>query len=372
MAMTGKAVASDIGAVPGGGSLGNRFNRFADARVIFGNHDDHNRKNEPDQCCEIDINPGNFRYSGKGRGTGHQKRDGCQNGGTKHTLVEGAHDILTFPQFDEKDRDHGSDNRNGAQYEGKVSGDSNRWVKQISQEHGGNRRYRVSFKQVGRHTGAVTHIVTNVVGNGCRVTRIVFGNSGFNFTHQVRAHISALGEDPAAQSRKNGDQASAKSQGHQRNHGMPDVNPGSQQDGIKTGHRRQRQTGNDHPGNGTAPERQGQPFSQAAFGRFGGTHVGYHRHPHPNVTGGKRCNRANQKADGRRKAQGKSDDDKQYDSGNAHAFKLTVQVSNGPCFDGVGNIRHFRIAGRGALDHDGKYNGKDHACDPNQCANQRY
>ena len=96
-----------------------------------------------------------------------------------------------------------------------------RRIEQISQQHGRNRRYCVSFKQVGRHTGAVSHIVADVVGNGGRVARIVFREYRLQLFPPGRPDISALGEDTAAQPGKDGYQASAKSQGHQCNNGFP-------------------------------------------------------------------------------------------------------------------------------------------------------
>ncbi len=42
----------------------------------------------------------------------------------------------------------------------------------------------------------------------------------------------------------------------------------------------------------TALKCQVQPFGQAAFGGFGGSHISQHRYAHPDVTGRKRCNGA--------------------------------------------------------------------------------
>ena len=69
----------------------------------------------------------------------------------------------------------------------------------VTQKHGSNKGYSIGFKKVGCHTGAVTDVVTDVVGDGCRVSWIIFRNPGFDFTHQVSADVSAFGEDTAAQ-----------------------------------------------------------------------------------------------------------------------------------------------------------------------------
>jgi hypothetical protein len=73
------------------------------------------------------------------------------------------------------------------------------WKHQRSQNHGRDDRDRVGLEQVGGHAGAVANVVANVVGDHCRVARVIFGNAGFDFAHQVGTDVSALGENAAAQ-----------------------------------------------------------------------------------------------------------------------------------------------------------------------------
>ena len=56
----------------------------------------------------------------------------------------------------------------------------------------------VRLEQVGRHTGAVTDVVTDVVGDRGRVARVVFGDTGFDLADEVGADVGRLGEDAAA------------------------------------------------------------------------------------------------------------------------------------------------------------------------------
>ena len=53
-------------------------------------------------------------------------------------------------------------------------------------------------KDIGAHTRNVTDVVTDIVSNNCRVPRIVFRDSDFNFTDKVSSNISSLGVDTAA------------------------------------------------------------------------------------------------------------------------------------------------------------------------------
>jgi hypothetical protein len=73
---------------------------------------------------------------------------------------------------------------------------------EVPEQHGGHRRHGIGLEQIGRHAGAVAHVVAHVVGDDRRVAGVVFGNSGFHLAHQVGTDIRTLGEDAAAQRAK--------------------------------------------------------------------------------------------------------------------------------------------------------------------------
>ena len=78
----------------------------------------------------------------------------------------------------------------------------------------------IALIQVRTHTGHIAHVVTYVIGNRCRVTRVIFGNTGLNLAHQVGAHIGRLGEDAAAHAGKQRHGTGAHAEGQ---HGTGDV-----------------------------------------------------------------------------------------------------------------------------------------------------
>ncbi|OIQ72777.1 hypothetical protein GALL_455900 [mine drainage metagenome] len=86
----------------------------------------------------------------------------------------------------------------------------------MPQQHGGNHGHSVGFEQVGGHAGAIAHVVAHIVGNHCRVARVVFGNAGFDLADQVGTDVGALGENSAAETGKYRDQGTAKGQTDQR------------------------------------------------------------------------------------------------------------------------------------------------------------
>ena len=56
----------------------------------------------------------------------------------------------------------------------------------------------VRLEEVGRHTGAVADVVTDVVGDRRGVARVVFGDTGLDLADEVGADVGGLGEDAAA------------------------------------------------------------------------------------------------------------------------------------------------------------------------------
>ena len=56
----------------------------------------------------------------------------------------------------------------------------------------------IALVEVGAHAGHVTDVVTDIVGNGGRVARVVFGNVSLDFSDQISADISRLGVYAAA------------------------------------------------------------------------------------------------------------------------------------------------------------------------------
>jgi hypothetical protein len=63
----------------------------------------------------------------------------------------------------------------------------------------------ITLENIGAHARHVADVVTDVVGDGGRIARIVFGDPGLDLAHEVGAHVGGLGVDPAADAREQGD-----------------------------------------------------------------------------------------------------------------------------------------------------------------------
>jgi hypothetical protein len=153
---------------------------------------------------------------------------------------------------------------------------------QGAQHHGGDQRHGIGLKQVGGHAGAVAHVVAHVVGDHGRVARVILGDAGFHLAHQVGAHVGALGEDAAAQARKDGDQGRAEGKAdqrvQQRGEGLAvGRDAAGREEPVKAGHAQQAQAHHQHAGDGAAAEGHVQRRANALGGGLRGAHIGPHR-----------------------------------------------------------------------------------------------
>jgi hypothetical protein len=82
------------------------------------------------------------------------------------------------------------------------------------------------------------------------------GNAGLDLAHEVGAHVGALGEDAAAQTREDRDQRRAEREPDQRVRGVLGID--LEQHHVVAGHAQQAQAHHQHAGDRAAAERHGQ------------------------------------------------------------------------------------------------------------------
>ena len=111
---------------------------------------------------------------------------------------------------------------------------------------------RIGFEKVGSHAGAIADIVADVVGDDGRVARIIFGNAGFDLTHEIGTDVGALGEDAAAETREDRDQRGAEGQRDQRFEDRPRIfDPQARaQEEVVESHAEEAETDDQHAGDG--------------------------------------------------------------------------------------------------------------------------
>ena len=89
-----------------------------------------------------------------------------------------------------------------------------------AKHHRRHRCHRIGFEQVRRHAGAIADVVAHIVRDDRWIAGIVLRNSGFDFTHEVRADVRRLGIDSATHTRKHRNQTPAETKAEQA-HGSP-------------------------------------------------------------------------------------------------------------------------------------------------------
>ncbi len=214
------------------------------------------------------------------------------------------------------------------------------------EDHGRDHRHRVGFEEVGGHAGAVTDVVTDVVGDRSRVARIVFRDARFHLADEVAADVRTLGEDAAAQTRKDRNERSTEAERHKRVDDFPAGRSLAQhfrQHVVVDRNAEQREAGDQHAGDGTRLEGDIEAAAKRLGGRLSGAHVGANRDVHADVTGETREHGADGEADGlqRPEQQPCKREDRDADVGNG--LVLTVKVRLRTFTDGAGDFLHARV-----------------------------
>ena len=68
----------------------------------------------------------------------------------------------------------------------------------------------VSFKDIRSHSGAVSHVVSDVVGDGSGIAGVIFFEFRFDFAHEVGSDVGSFGVDAASETCKHADEGSTE------------------------------------------------------------------------------------------------------------------------------------------------------------------
>ena len=194
--------------------------------------------------------------------------DGRQRCRGDDALVQRAHDRAVGAELHEEgadDRGHDAGAADGERVDHEISEVRLTREQDRRQNHGRDHRHRVGLEKVGGHAGAVTDVVADVVGNRRRVARIVFRNAGFHLADEVAADVRTLGEDAAAETGEDRDQRSAEAE---RDECIDHLAAGGLlaqylgQHVVVPRDAKQRETGNQHAGDGARLEGDVETFAQ--------------------------------------------------------------------------------------------------------------
>ena len=355
----------DVGAVAGDRRLGDRLHRaIADAGVVFRDPDDQAGDDEAGNAAPEQVHGGDrgAKRVGHRDRRGHriterdvdgavERRNG-EHGRGDEALVERAHDIARAGRETHEvgadDRGDDAHARDGERQDHHAGLGCAR-ERDRGENHGGDDGHRVGFEQVGRHAGAVTDVVADVVRDGGGVAWIVFGNSRFDLADHVAADVGPLGEDAAAETGEDGDERCAEAES---DHGVDDSAVARRQaeadreQRVVTAEAQDGETDDEHAGDGARLEGDAEALGEALGGRFSGTDVGLYRDLHPDIAGCARQDCADQEAD-RGLPVHEKDGDQHGDDGadDGDRAVLAVEVGVGAFLNRLGDFLHLCAAG---------------------------
>mmetsp|Transcript_15491 Transcript_15491/g.42951 ORF Transcript_15491/g.42951 Transcript_15491/m.42951 type:complete len:818 (-) Transcript_15491:8-2461(-) len=137
------------------------------------------------------------------------------NGGADELYLEGALDVgflLDGPDVggnegaDQADKDTHRGDHDGEDHGVPSPGDSNA----ASNDQGGAGRFGKGSKEIGSHSGNVSNVVTDIVGNGGGVAWIVLGDSVNDLSDQIGSDVGGLGVDSSSDTSKHGNDGSSQ------------------------------------------------------------------------------------------------------------------------------------------------------------------
>ncbi len=182
---------------------------LAGAGVVLGDPDDQAGDDEAENAADEQVLAGD-RHAGDEvadlapadrvvRGGARPATDSTPP--TIRPLYRPTHDRAVGAELDEERADDRGDDAGAANRE-RIEHPADARIgwfstkKDRREHHGGDDSHRIGFEQIGRHAGAVTDVITDVIGDGCRVARLVFRNAGFDLADEVGADVgNPLGED---------------------------------------------------------------------------------------------------------------------------------------------------------------------------------
>ena len=355
------------------GSVRDRFNGFiCIRRIILGNFadacaGDETARDREEDAQGIDADVTADCVSGQGQTTIGQNEvsdtergDSGNDSGTDGTGVEGflRIGIFVFASDDEgagdaqKDTDGSDDQRenDGTHLMGGIAGPDR------STENGGtDDGADVGFEEVSAHTGDVTDVVTDVIGDGSGVTRIVFGDTGFDFADEVGADVSSFCVDTAAAPCEECDggstEAKAREDFEETVHILGKFSLKIDEEETDDAEKSEADDGHTH--DSATAKGDGEGFSEARPGGIGSSDVCFCGDAHTEVTGGGTADGTDDVGNGDEPAAGGIDGvdgaEDHSNDGNKDDEDFVFGIQEGHCafVDVTGNF--FHLVGTGIL-----------------------
>mmetsp|Transcript_6825 Transcript_6825/g.9748 ORF Transcript_6825/g.9748 Transcript_6825/m.9748 type:complete len:554 (-) Transcript_6825:187-1848(-) len=139
-----------------------------------------------------------------------------KNSSTDKLDLEGGFDVLLCPDRGNVGCDEGANQANKHTNSGNDDGKDHS-IPACTGSNGGTKNesgtggLSKTSEKIRSHTGNISNIVSNVISNGGRVTRVILRDSVDNLSDKIGSNISSLGVDTSTDTSKHGNDGSSKS-----------------------------------------------------------------------------------------------------------------------------------------------------------------
>ena len=283
---TGGITADDAGAGAGLALTGNFLNRFVVAGgVILGDLTDRNTNDKADDNGDERHDASVEESTAEEEGS-----DDNDRGADVSTHVELFGGVIGLTVYEEDGNDGRNNTNSGKEQREQRTVDFGNGVNGVSKGNGGNDGADVGLEKVGAHTGNVTDVITDVIGDNSGVSRVIFRDTGFDFTDKVSADVSSFGIDTAAYTAE--ESHGGSTEGETGDDGSEFTGFNSKktgfrvEDDVSCGNAEKTETDNAKAHNGTAAESDFQSGRHTVLaGGIGGADVGVSCGLHADVAG---------------------------------------------------------------------------------------
>ncbi len=202
-----------------------------------------------------------------------------------HPLVQGALRVSPFTGFNEEGRNNGDQDPTGRQHHGEE--ERVHLVGCSCEGHARNDGADIGLKEIRAHSSDVTDVVTDVVRDNRRVSRVILRDTRFDFSDQVRTYVCSLGKDSAANtSEESNGRRTQREAADNRDNAVPVTSQNTRliKANGQTGYAENPKANHAHSHDGSTRERHVQRRYQALTSRVGGTYIGRSGDAHPEIS----------------------------------------------------------------------------------------
>ena len=343
----------DIGGVAGFGGFGDITNGgVVGGGVVVGDEENDKGHEEADQRGQVDPQGGGdlavvAQAVGKKDLGERPKRGGGGQGTDEDSEAEEAGGV-SLAKVDREDAKDGGENGDATHDEGVgESGGLGLAIAshdgEVGHEHATDETDGVGFKDVGGHAGAVADIITDVIGDGGGVTRVVLFQFGFDLANEIGPDVGRFGVDAPAEPGKHADEGGTEGEAGET------VDGGTEAEIFGSNHvegadGEESQGDDEQAGNSAPVEGVAEGGGTTEGGGLGGADVGHDGDPHSGKARDQATGGTDEEADAGGEIFEVADGDEEKEGDAGDSLELTIQIGGGSFLNGGGDFPHAVVA----------------------------